>query len=96
LHDSYTYRVPEKWHSAIKPGQSVVVQFGQKKAIMPRLFYRFLKIEPDNMEIKDVQQLLDDEPVVAAKSISNLWKFIAKYYCCNFRRCFQGSHSQRV
>ncbi len=31
LHDSYTYSVPEKLQPGVKPGQRVIVQFGQKK-----------------------------------------------------------------
>jgi len=67
LHDSYTYKVPEILHSEIKPGQRVIVQFGQKK-YYAALVFSLSHSKPENIEVKDIQQILDNEPVVFAKN----------------------------
>ncbi|KAF0239394.1 MAG: primosomal protein N' (replication factor Y), partial [Prolixibacteraceae bacterium] len=89
LHDSYTYRVPEILHSEIKPGQRVIVQFGQKK-FYAALVFSTSNSKPENIEIKDIQQILDEEPVVFAKNFE-LWEWIAKYYCCTLGDVFRAA-----
>lgn len=89
LHDSYTYRVPEKWHFAIKPGQRVVVQFGQKK-LYAALVLSVSENCPENIEVKDIQQILDEEPVVCEINFE-LWRFIASYYCSTLGDVFRAA-----
>lgn len=89
LHDSFTYRVPGKWHSAIRPGQRVVVQFGQKK-LYAALVLSVTESKPETIDIKDIQQLLDDKPVVAEINLE-LWKFIATYYCSTLGDVFRAA-----
>jgi primosomal protein N' (replication factor Y) len=89
LHDPYTYKVPEPLQADIKPGIRVIVQFGQKK------FYAALVIslstsKPENIEIKEIQQVLDEEPVVFTKNFG-LWEWIAKYYCCTLGDVFRAA-----
>lgn len=69
LHDSYTYKVPELLQANIKPGQRVIVQFGQKK-LYAALVFSLSASKPENIEIKEIQQILDDEPVVFSKTSS--------------------------
>jgi primosomal protein N' (replication factor Y) len=88
LHDSYTYKVPEILHPAIKPGQRVIVQFGQKK-YYAALVFSLSSSKPENIEIKEIQQILDDEPVVLDKNFE-LWEWIAKYYCCTLGDVFRA------
>ena len=57
LHDSYTYSVPEMLQPDIKPGQRVIVQFGQKK-LYAALVFSLSDSKPENIEIKEVQQIL--------------------------------------
>lgn len=89
LHDSYTYCVPELMHSAIKPGQRVIVQFGKKK-LYAALVLSISSSKPENIEIKEIQQILDDEPVVFAENFE-LWNWIAKYYCCALGDVFRAA-----
>jgi primosomal protein N' (replication factor Y) len=89
LHDSYTYKVPELLHSEIKPGQRVIVQFGQKK-FYAALVFSISGSKPENMEVKEIQQILDEEPVVFAKNFE-LWEWIAKYYCCTLGDVFRAA-----
>jgi len=89
LHDAFTYRVPEKWQQKIKPGQRVVVQFGAKK------FYAALVLSlsenpPQHIDLKDIDQVLDDEPVVLPQNLE-LWKWMAGYYCCTLGDVFRAA-----
>jgi primosomal protein N' (replication factor Y) len=89
LHDSFTYRVPPEMHSEIKPGQRVIVQFGKKK-LYAALVLSLVKNKPDNFEIKEIQQILDEEPVVFQKNFE-LWDWMAKYYCCTLGDVFRAA-----
>lgn len=80
LHGQYTYRVPEKWHGQIQPGQRVVVQFGARK-FYAALVYSLSETSPENVKLKEIVQLLDEKPVVLQQNLE-LWKWIADYYCC--------------
>ncbi|SHF29875.1 replication restart DNA helicase PriA [Mariniphaga anaerophila] len=89
LHDAFTYRVPEKWQLQIKPGQRVVVQFGAKK------FYAALVLSlsedaPANIDLKEIVQLLDEEPVILPQNLE-LWKWMAGYYCCTLGDVFRAA-----
>lgn len=89
LHDSYTYIVPELMHADIKPGQRVIVQFGKKK-LYAALVFSLSTTKPDNIEIKEIQQILDEDPVVFDKNFE-LWNWIAKYYCCTLGDVFRAA-----
>jgi primosomal protein N' (replication factor Y) (superfamily II helicase) len=89
LHDAYTYRVPENWHSVIQPGQRVVVQFGAKK-FYAALVLSFTETPPQNVELKEVVQLLDEDPVVFTQNLE-LWKWMADYYCCTLGDVFRAA-----
>ena len=89
LHDSYTYRVPEQWRQVIKPGQRVVVQFG-KKRLYAALVVEITIEKPANVEIKEIQQIIDEEPVVHEINLK-LWNWIASYYCCTLGDVFRAA-----
>ncbi len=89
LHDSYTYSVPEILQHDIKPGQRVIVQFGQRK-LYAALVFSLSTTKPENIEIKEIQQILDEEPVVFSKNFE-LWEWIAKYYCSTLGDVFRAA-----
>ena len=89
LHDSYTYRVPDTLQLLVKPGQRVVVQFGQKR-LYAALVLSISEIKPENIAIKDIQQILDTEPVVNPQNLE-LWKWIADYYCSTLGDIFRAA-----
>jgi len=89
VHDVYTYRVPEQWQSLIKTGQRVVVQFGGKK-YYAALVFSISSTSPDIPEIKDILQILDEEPVVLSQNLA-LWSWMAKYYCCPLGDVFRAA-----
>jgi len=89
LHDSYTYKVPESMHSQIQPGQRVIVQFGQKK-LYAALVFSCSNLNADVVEPKEIQQILDEKPIVLPQNF-NLWQWIAKYYCCTLGDVFRAA-----
>ncbi|MCA1759635.1 MAG: DEAD/DEAH box helicase family protein, partial [Bacteroidales bacterium] len=80
---------PEMWHSSIKPGQRVVVQFGAKK-FYAALVLSLSKNPPQHVELKEIVQLLDEEPVVLPQNLE-LWKWMAGYYCCSLGDVFRAA-----
>lgn len=89
LHDSYTYKVPESMHSIIQPGQRVIVQFGQKK-LYAALVFSIAETKDETIEVKEIQQILDADPIVLPPNFE-LWQWIAKYYCCTLGDVFRAA-----
>ncbi|NOR75973.1 MAG: primosomal protein N' [Draconibacterium sp.] len=89
LHDSFTYNVPESMQSQIKPGVRVIVQFGQRK-LYAALVYSISNKKPNDFEPKEIQQILDDNPIVLSPNFE-LWQWIAKYYCCTLGDVFRAA-----
>ena len=60
----------------------VAVPFGKTK-IFTGLAYRVHHEEPNAYKAKEIQQILDDEPIVTLRQLDH-WKWIADYYMCSF------------
>src|SRR5665648_659013 len=76
----FTYRVPAAFQLKSKTGVRVIVQFGKRK-FFSALVYKLHQNEPEgDFEIKDVEAILDEEPIVGEKQLE-VWEWIAKYYC---------------
>jgi len=89
LHDSYSYEVPESMQESICAGQRVIVQFG-KKRLYAALVTSLSEAKPENIEIKEIQQILDEHPIVLLKNFE-LWNWIAQYYCCTLGDVFRAA-----
>ena len=89
LHDTYTYSVPDKWKPLIKPGQRVVVQFGSRK-MYAALVYSLSDKSPEDINTKEILELLDEDPVVPFLYLE-FWKWISAYYCCALGDVFKAA-----
>lgn len=89
LHGSYTYKVPGSMYSQITPGQRVIVQFGQRR-LYAALVFSISNTQPDNIEPKEIQQILDAEPIVLPQNFE-LWQWMAQYYCCTLGDVFRAA-----
>jgi primosomal protein N' (replication factor Y) (superfamily II helicase) len=89
LHDTYTYSVPLHWQKLIKSGQRVVVQFGAKK-YYAGLVYSVTPHVPDNLVVKEILEILDEEPVIFPSNLE-MWKWMAEYYCCTLGDVFKAA-----
>ncbi len=88
--DLFTYRVSPDFEPAIKVGVRVVVQFGARK-FYSALVYRLTNEKPSgNFEMKDLDAVLDKEPIVNRAQFV-LWEWIANYYCCSIGEVYKAA-----
>ena len=86
----FTYQVPAAFQMRIKTGIRVIVQFGQRK-FFSALVYKLHQERPvGDFEIKDIEAILDDEPIIGEKQIQ-LWEWISSYYCCTLGEVFKAA-----
>lgn len=86
----FTYRVPVAFQMRIKTGIRVIVQFGARK-FFSALVYRIHNQMPEgNFEIKDIEAILDEEPIVGEKQLQ-VWEWMAMYYCCTLGEVYKAA-----
>ncbi len=78
LYDRFTYRIPESLEGKVKQGVRVIVQFGQRKNYSA-LVLALSDTAPGGFEIKSIQSVLDDSPVIHPVNLE-LWNWISDYY----------------
>lgn len=79
LRNLFTYRVPKEYVGTIKPGQRVVVQFGQKK--LYSALVRRLHNEAPQYQVKYIISIIDIDPIVNENTFK-LWEWMSRYYMC--------------
>lgn len=86
----FTYRVPAAFQWRIKTGIRVIVQFGKRK-FFSALVYKLHQNQPEgDFEIKDIEAILDEEPIVGEIQLQ-LWEWIANYYCCTLGEVYKAA-----
>ncbi|WP_196886539.1 primosomal protein N' [Aureivirga sp. CE67] len=83
----FTYRITEAEASFLKKGMRVAVPFGKSK-IYTALVDEIHETAPTQYEVKDIFQILDEEPIVTEKQLL-FWKWIAEYYMCTLGEVFR-------
>ena len=77
--DVYTYNIPETIQYPLT-GKRVLVPLGRKSII--GIIYRKHEGElPTNIKVRDVLQIIDEEPIVTAEQLK-LWEWLSSYYMC--------------
>ncbi len=81
--DTYTYSIPEGL-TCPEPGMRVLVPLARKT--ITGVIYRIRPENSDdsvnsNIQIRDIIEVLDEQPVVLPSQLS-LWRWIADYYLC--------------
>ena len=77
----FTYKIPGKLTGKTQPGKRAIVQFGKKK-IYSALIRKIHQNPPTGYLIKEIEDILDPEPLISEKQFS-FWEWIAKYYMCS-------------
>lgn len=80
---AYTYRLPKDLEDRVVVGSRVVVPLGKSKrytGIVIRLHEGNSSI--DHSRIKDVEELVDERPLLLPQQIE-LWRWMAQYYLCH-------------
>ena len=90
LRDKFTYRVAPDFEPNIKVGIRVVVQFGARK-FFSALVYRLHNQAPEgDFELKDIDAILDKEPIVNQAQLI-AWEWVSAYYCCSLGEVFKAA-----
>jgi len=79
--DVFAYSIPTQYQSSVEPGMRVIVHFGARKIYSGLIFQLYEVIREAKFDIKDIDAVLDEEPVVSLSQIE-LWRWMADYYCC--------------
>ncbi|WP_370480207.1 replication restart helicase PriA [Tamlana flava] len=80
LQKLFTYSITASESEFLKPGMRVAVPFGKSK-IYTGIVFKIHNNAPTAYEAKEIQQILDEDPVVNQNQLL-LWEWIASYYMC--------------
>ncbi|MBT8187775.1 MAG: primosomal protein N' [Croceitalea sp.] len=80
LERHFTYKITEEDAALIQLGMRIAVPFGKSK-IYTALALKVHQNAPTAYEAKEIDQLLDDNPVVGKVQLQH-WQWIAEYYMC--------------
>jgi len=91
VRQTYTYRIPSGLAARTKPGCRVFVPFGRKIVTgYVVALHTETDQELDPHSIKDVEELLDDEPVITDE-ILRLTQWVADYYYAPWGECLRAA-----
>lgn len=85
----YTYSLPVEMEEMVQTGCRVVVPFGRKKfytAIVTKVHYA----APEGYETKDIEEILDAEPVLLPRQFE-FWEWLASYYLCTLGDVYKAA-----
>ncbi len=77
---TFTYSVPADLNDKIKTGCRAEVVFGKNKKYAGII--KSISDENPCYEVRDIIQVIDDEPVIFKQQLQ-LWNWISKYYMCS-------------
>lgn len=89
LAKTFTYRVSEAEFHFVKNGMRVVVPFGKSKMYTALIIGKHQN-EPLLYEAKEIDQILDENPIVTEIQIAH-WQWIASYYMCAIGDVYRGA-----
>ncbi len=89
LAKTFTYRVSEAEFHFVKKGMRVVVPFGKTKMYTALIIDKHQN-EPSLYEAKEIDQILDENPIVTEIQIAH-WQWIASYYMCAIGDVYRGA-----
>jgi len=89
LAKTFTYRVLEAEFHFVKNGMRVVVPFGKSKMYTALIIDKHQN-EPSLYEAKEIDQILDEKPIVTEFQIAH-WQWIASYYMCAIGDVYRGA-----
>ncbi len=81
LPGDFTYRVPENLQGKAQAGRRVIVQFGKRK-YYSGLIKKIHRESPEGCEIKAIEEVLDEHPVIHPLQFE-FWQWMAGYYMCS-------------
>jgi len=85
----FTYKVTEEAGKVLKPGMRVAVPFGKSK-IYTALVFEIHNTAPTVYEAKEIDQILDDYPIVTNIQLK-FWQWLSQYYMCSIGEVFRSA-----
>lgn len=85
----FTYRLTAEQASFIKKGMRIAVPFGKSK-IFTALAFEIHNKAPEVYEAKEIDQVLDNQPLVTESQFKH-WQWIADYYMCTLGEVMRGA-----
>ena len=80
LKQSFTYSVNKDEAAFLKQGMRVAIPFGKSK-IYTGIVYAIYKDRPPAYETKEIDQILDETPIITNTQIKH-WEWMSSYYMC--------------
>lgn len=85
----FSYRINAAEAAVVVPGMRVAVSFGKSK-IYTAIIYRSHQEEITAYEVKDIEFIIDDTPVVTVAQL-RFWSWIASYYVCSIGQVMKAA-----
>jgi primosomal protein N' (replication factor Y) (superfamily II helicase) len=89
LSGTFTYSIPESLKSTIQIGQRVIVPVRTSK-LYTGLILSIHQNKPDSYQTKNIEEILDLNPVINHTHLE-YWKWISAYYLCNLGEVFAAA-----
>lgn len=80
LQKLFTYGITHAEYDFLKRGMRVAVPFGKTK-IYTAIVYNLHYEKPKHYEVKDIHQILDEQPIITENQLE-FWLWISNYYMC--------------
>ena len=89
LEKEFTYSISSAEAQLLKPGMRVAVPFGKSK-IYTALVMAVHQTAPTVYEAKEIDQIIDEEPLVTPIQLQ-FWNWLAQYYMCTVGEVFRAA-----
>jgi primosomal protein N' (replication factor Y) (superfamily II helicase) len=86
---TFTYAINAAEYTFLQPGMRVAVPFGKNK-LYTGLVHSLHQNPPATYTAKDIDQILDDTPIVTANQLKH-WEWIASYYMCTIGEVYRSA-----
>lgn len=85
----FTYSITEAEAQFLQQGMRVAVPFGKSK-VYTALVYKIHQTAPEIYEAKEIQQILDEQPIVTKQQLQH-WEWISSYYMSSLGEVFRSA-----
>ena len=89
IQKAYTYSVTNEEAAFLKKGMRVAVSFGKNK-IYTGLVFNIHQDPPTLYESKDIEQILDETPIITKIQLKH-WEWISSYYMCSLGEVYKAA-----
>lgn len=85
----FTYSITEAEAQFLQQGMRVAVPFGKSK-VYTALVYKIHQTAPEIYEAKEIQQILDEQPIITQQQLQH-WEWISSYYMSSLGEVFRSA-----